>query len=94
MGVWYHGRQVRLLSPRRRLEQSENLHTIGGYDPERLRKMIGETLHALLSSPLARDPACPVMSEALSLPSCPPPRSSVWSRLPPEPLRRVTVTHD
>ena len=51
-------------------------------------------LFPLGSSPPARDPACPVMSEALSLPSCLPPRSSVWSRLPPPPSRRLTVTHD
>ena len=77
-------RQVRLLSPRRRLEQPEGLHTVGDYDPERLPTMIGGGIRTSLPlcPPPAPDPACPVMSDALSLLSCLPPRSSAWSRLP------------
>ena len=40
-------RQVRLLSPRRRLEQPEGLHTVGDYDPERLPTMIGGMIRTL-----------------------------------------------
>ena len=78
-------RQVRLLSPRRRLEQSEGLHTVGDYDPERLQTMIGGMMRTSLPlwAPPAPDHACPVMSDALSLLSYLSPRSSVWSRVMP-----------
>ena len=77
-------RQVRLLSPRRRLEQPEGLHTVGDYDPERLHTMIGGMIRTSLPlwPPPAPNHACPVVFDALSLLSCLPPCSSAWSRLP------------
>ena len=59
-------RQVRLLSPRRRLEQPEGLHTVGDYDPERLQTMIGGMIRTSL-------PLCPPPAHTLLVLSCPMP---------------------
>ena len=81
-------RQVRLLSPRRRLEQPEGLHTVGDYDPERLQTMIGGMIRTSL-------PLCPPPAHTLLVLSCPMPspcfRASPRALLPGPAFRALVM---